>query len=94
MWHLSFEAIPKDEPVTLAVLDRDGLHALEFPCRRTDDGRWVPTRRPASRLMFGLLIGVNGSPTTASWAEIAARLGVTSRHIFTKPNVLSSFALF
>ncbi len=93
MWHLSFEAIPKDEPVTLAVLDRDGLHALEFPCRRTDDGGGS-TRRPASRSMFGLLIGVNGSPTTTSWAEIASRLGVTSRHIFTKPNVLSSVALF
>ncbi len=44
MWHLIFEAISKDEPVTLAVLDRDGFHALEFPCRRTDDGLWVDAK--------------------------------------------------
>ena len=30
MWHLIFEAVPKDRPVTLAVLDEDGFHALEF----------------------------------------------------------------
>jgi hypothetical protein len=25
----------------LAVLDHDGFHALEFPCRYSDDGRWI-----------------------------------------------------
>jgi hypothetical protein len=44
MWHFIFEAIPKDERVTLAVLDRDGFHALEFPCRRSDDGQWVDAK--------------------------------------------------
>jgi hypothetical protein len=35
MWHFidSIEAIPKDRDLILAVLDHDGLHALEFPCR-------------------------------------------------------------
>ncbi len=44
MWHFMFEAIPKDQPVTLAVADREGFHALEFPCRRTADGRWVDAK--------------------------------------------------
>lgn len=44
MWHFIFEAIPKGEQVTLAVLDRDGFHALEFPCRRSDGGRWVDAK--------------------------------------------------
>jgi len=48
MWHFVFETIPKDRAVLLAVLDREGFHALEFPCRRSDDGRWidVTTGRP------------------------------------------------
>jgi hypothetical protein len=33
--------IPKDHDVLLAVLDSEGFHALEFPCRRSDDGRWI-----------------------------------------------------
>jgi hypothetical protein len=35
MWHSidSTEAVPKDCDLVLAVPDRDGLHALEFPCR-------------------------------------------------------------
>ena len=41
MWHFVFEAVPKDQPVTLAVLDGDCFHALEFPCRYSDDGRWI-----------------------------------------------------
>jgi hypothetical protein len=39
MWHVIFEAAPKDQPVTLAVLDGDCFHALEFPCRFSVDGR-------------------------------------------------------
>ncbi len=38
------EEFPKDEPVTLAVLDRDGFHTLEFRCCRTEDGRWVDAK--------------------------------------------------
>jgi hypothetical protein len=41
MWHFIFEAVPKDHDVLLAVLDHEGFHALEFPCRRSDDGRWI-----------------------------------------------------
>jgi len=39
MWHffIAFEAVPKDCEVLLAVLDGDGFHALEFPCRRGDN---------------------------------------------------------
>ena len=44
MWHYIFETAPKDRDVVLAVLEKDGFHALEFPCRRDDDGRWVDTR--------------------------------------------------
>ena len=29
MRHVSFDAIPKDRDVMLAVVDHDGLHALE-----------------------------------------------------------------
>ena len=29
MWHVIFEAAPKDQPVTLAVLDGDFFHALD-----------------------------------------------------------------
>ena len=41
MWHFIFEAVPKDHDVLLAVLDHEGFHALEFPCRRSNDGRWI-----------------------------------------------------
>jgi hypothetical protein len=41
MWHFIFETIPKHRNVLLAVLDHEGIHALEFPCRRSDDGRWI-----------------------------------------------------
>jgi hypothetical protein len=41
MWHFIFEfifeTVPKDHDVRLAVLDREGFHALEFPCRRSDN---------------------------------------------------------
>jgi hypothetical protein len=40
MWHFIFETIPKDREVLLAVLDHEGFHALEFPCRYSD-GRWL-----------------------------------------------------
>ena len=41
MWHFIFEAVPKDHDVLLAVLGHEGFHALEFPCRRSNDGRWI-----------------------------------------------------
>ena len=44
MWHFIFDRLPKDRDLCLAVLDGDAFHALEFPCRRTDDGRWVEAR--------------------------------------------------
>jgi hypothetical protein len=45
MWHFidSFEAVPKDCDLVLAVLDHDGLHALEFPCR-VGESRWIDKR--------------------------------------------------
>ncbi len=30
--------------MTLAVADREGFYALEFPCRRSADGRWVDAK--------------------------------------------------
>jgi hypothetical protein len=44
MWHLIFEPVPKDSDLLLAVLDGKAFHALEFPCRRGDDGCWVEAR--------------------------------------------------
>jgi hypothetical protein len=41
MWHFIFEAVPKDRDLLLAVLDHDGFHALEFPCRYSEDSRWI-----------------------------------------------------
>ena len=41
MWHFIIEATPKDHPVILAVLDDDCFHALDFPCRYSEDGRWI-----------------------------------------------------
>jgi hypothetical protein len=41
MWNFIFETVPKDRDVLLAVLDHEGIHALEFPCRRRDDGLWI-----------------------------------------------------
>ncbi len=42
MWRLikSFERIPTDCDLMLAVVDREGVHMLEFPCRR-GDGLWL-----------------------------------------------------
>ena len=31
---------PFDRDLELAVIDKDGPHAVVFPCRRTDDG-WI-----------------------------------------------------
>jgi hypothetical protein len=44
MWHFigSFDAIPKDCDLMLAVADHDGLHVLEFRCRWRD-GCWIET---------------------------------------------------
>jgi hypothetical protein len=44
MWHYILETAPKDRDVILAVLEKDEFHALEFPCRRGDDGCWVDAR--------------------------------------------------
>jgi hypothetical protein len=44
MWHFIFDTVPQDRELLLAVLDHDGLHALEFPCRYSDDGRWINAR--------------------------------------------------
>ena len=39
MWH-PIATAPFDSDLELAVLDRDGLHALVFPCRRILTG-WI-----------------------------------------------------
>ena len=44
MWHFIFEKIPADRDVILGVLDHDGFHALDFPCRFSDDGRWIDAK--------------------------------------------------
>jgi len=41
MWNFILETVPKNRDVLLAVLDHEGFHALEFPCRRRDDGLWI-----------------------------------------------------
>jgi hypothetical protein len=45
MWEVITTA-PFDRDLELAVIDRDGEHALVFPCRRVADG-WISaeTRR-------------------------------------------------
>ncbi len=50
-----FDAIPKEKPVRLAVFDRDGFHALEFPCRRTKAGLWVDAKTGWGKTGEGLL---------------------------------------
>jgi hypothetical protein len=59
MWHfiVSENAIPTGRDLMLAVVDGDGLVALEFPCRWVD-GCWIAART-------GLLIDVR--PT--HWRE-------------------------
>jgi hypothetical protein len=44
MWHfiMSEKAIPTNRDLMLAVADRDGLVALEFPCRWVN-GCWIDT---------------------------------------------------
>ncbi len=41
-WHFigSFDAVPDDCDLVVAVLDKGGLHALEFRCRRKE-GCWI-----------------------------------------------------
>jgi hypothetical protein len=39
----SIKAVPKDCDLVLAVLDHDGLHELEFPCR-LGESRWIDIR--------------------------------------------------
>jgi hypothetical protein len=41
MWQLIGSA-PFDRDLELAVIDRDGEHALAFPCRRVANG-WIGT---------------------------------------------------
>ena len=45
MWRLigSFDAIPKDRDLMVAVIDHYGQHALEFPCRFAD-GCWIEVK--------------------------------------------------
>jgi hypothetical protein len=45
MWRFigSFDAIPKDRDLMVAVIDDDGQHALRFPCRFAD-GCWIEVR--------------------------------------------------
>ena len=45
MWHfiVSLETVPKGLDLLLAVIDDDGFHALEFPCRR-DDFCWIDVK--------------------------------------------------
>jgi hypothetical protein len=42
MWHFisSIDVIPKDRDLILAVVDSDGLHALEFRCC-CGEGCWI-----------------------------------------------------
>ena len=42
MWRFltSVAAVPTGVPVHLAVIDKDGVHALIFPCFRVEDS-WV-----------------------------------------------------
>jgi hypothetical protein len=42
MWHFIaiIDSVPTDRRVRLAVIDKDGVHALEFPCCRTED-YWI-----------------------------------------------------
>ncbi len=46
MWHfiVSVDAVPEDRDLIVAVVDGDGYHALEFPCR-WKGGRWVDARK-------------------------------------------------
>ena len=39
MWE-PISSAPSDSDIQLAVIDKDGQHALVFPCRRTSDG-WM-----------------------------------------------------
>jgi len=39
MW-MDISTAPKDRPLSLAVIDAEGLHSLVFPCRRVADG-WI-----------------------------------------------------
>jgi hypothetical protein len=42
MWHfiVSFDAIPDDRDLAIAVVDKDGFHPLEIRCR-CKDGCWI-----------------------------------------------------
>jgi hypothetical protein len=45
MWHfiVSFDAIPKDCDLILAVADENGVHVLEPPCR-CGEGCWIDAK--------------------------------------------------
>ena len=45
MWRFigSFDAIPQDCDLMVAVIDYDGQHALRFPCRFAD-GCWIEVK--------------------------------------------------
>ena len=40
----SSDAVPRDRNLTVAVLDADCFHALEFPCRCNENGCWIDVR--------------------------------------------------
>jgi hypothetical protein len=50
MWHFiqSFDAVPRDRNLMVAVLDADCFHALEFPCRCNEDGKQSAPNPPRS----------------------------------------------
>jgi len=43
MW-MDIATAPRDRDISVAVIDRQGLHALVFPCRRVADG-WIDALR-------------------------------------------------
>jgi hypothetical protein len=42
-WITSANAMPLDQDLAVAVIDQDGVHALEAPCRRRA-GCWVDAK--------------------------------------------------
>jgi hypothetical protein len=55
----SIEAVPNDCDLVLAVLDHDGLHALEFPCPYIDPATLT---EPTGKFERGGCIALNRTP--------------------------------
>jgi len=82
MWHFIFETVPKDHDVRLAVLDREGFHALgsstrmakalEHACESGQTRKVRPCGTP--RAYFGLKpdIGYDGAPRAVAEDTFAA----------------------